>query len=74
MPARVTYALYLDRQASDRGWVSVRLRRQWWMPVDGLTSRLVATTGFYAQGMAEHDVLESALREMLRTLADEGYR
>lgn len=71
MKPRVTYALYLERQHSDERWVTIRLRRQVFHVPKGLSSRHVATTGFYAMGMTERDILESALREMLRTLADD---
>jgi hypothetical protein len=65
------YGLTISRSQTDKGWVRVWLRKQFWSVQQGTRSRLVAETGFYAQGMSERDILEGALREMLRALADD---
>lgn len=65
------YIVGLKRDVKDPRWVRVWLRKSYWSLAQGTRSRLVAETGFYAQGMSERDILEGALREMLRALADE---
>jgi len=65
------YGLWISRYPSDRRWVRVYLRKSFWSVDTGTRSRPVAETGFYADGMSERDILESALREALRALADE---
>jgi hypothetical protein len=67
----VGYGLHMSRSQSDPNWVRVWLRKSFWSVDAGTRSRLVAETGFYAGSMSERDVLEGALREMLRALADE---
>lgn len=72
MPEHTTgYVIVLRRSHGDRNWVAVDLRKQFWSVGTGTRSRAVATAGFYAQGMSERDIVESALRELLRAYVDE---
>lgn len=64
------YTFLLRRSLSDPGWVIVSLRKQWWTVEKGSRSRLVAETWFLPGEVSESQMLEDALREMLRTLAD----
>lgn len=65
------YVVTLTRSLTDTDWVAVALRKQFWSVGKGTRSRAVATAGFYAQGMSENDIVESALRELLRAYCDE---
>lgn len=65
------YGLSISRSHSNRGWVRVTLRKHMWAHDAGSRSRLVAETGFYAMGMTEADIVESALRELLRSYVDD---
>lgn len=67
----VGYGVFITRDPKHEGWVTARLRKHFWSVDAGSRSRPVATTGFYTLGMTEADILESALRELLRALADE---
>lgn len=67
----VSFGLHIARSATEPGWVTVWIRKQFWSLAGGSRSRHVATTGFYAEGMGEREILEASLREMLRALADD---
>jgi hypothetical protein len=72
MPTERTtaYTVVISRSVSNDGWVRVALRKQFWAVGQGTRSRHVAETGFWSQGMGEQDVVESALRELLRMYVD----
>lgn len=65
------YAMTISRRLGESGWVRVALRKHWWTVDAGTRSRQVAETGFYAEGMGERDIVESALRELLRAWVDD---
>lgn len=67
----VSYSVGMSRLHSQPDWVEVRLRKHFWSVSTGSRSRGVAVTGFYAQGMGERDILDAALRELLRALNDD---
>nr|CRY96128.1 hypothetical protein [uncultured prokaryote] len=64
------YAVTIARRIGEPGWVRISLRKHFWSVAQGSRSRQVAETGFYAEGMSERDILESALRELLLALND----
>lgn len=65
------YGISITRSQSGDGWVRVALRKHFWSVDAGTRSRPVAETGFYAEGMGETEIVESALREILRAYVDE---
>lgn len=67
----VGYAVAVSRDPSHAGWVRVTLRKHFWQVRAGGRSRLVAETGFHSEGMSEREIVESALRELLRAYVDE---
>lgn len=70
---RVEYGLHITGDVGNPDWVKVWLRKSWFqvLPVKIHASRLIASTSFHRGTMDESQLLESALLEMLRTLADE---
>lgn len=69
--ATVGYGMSMTRDPKHPGWVRVTLRKHLWSVKTGGRSRLVAETGFYSEGMAERAIVEAALVEILRALADD---
>lgn len=67
------YGITISRDPLGSGFVSVTMRKHFWAVKTGSRSRLVASAGFYAAGMTERDIVESALRELLRSYVDELY-
>lgn len=65
------YGVSITRDPKHPGWANVALRKHFWSVDAGSRSRPVASTGFYTDGMGERDILEGALRELLRALADD---
>lgn len=65
------YGISISRDPKHPGWVRVALRKHFWSIDAGSRSRPVAETGFYTQGMGEREILEGALRDLLRTLVDD---
>lgn len=65
------YGMTISRDPREPGWVRVALRKHFWSVDAGTRSRPVAETGFYAQGMDERQIVEGALRELLRAYVDE---
>jgi hypothetical protein len=64
------YGISITRTPNS-GWVSVTLRKHFWHVKTGSRSRMVAVTGFLADGMGEREIVESCLRELLRAYIDE---
>ncbi len=72
MPEQTSsYTVQITRSPTQPGWVAVTMRKLWWSVSKGSKSRPIATAGFYAHNMSERDIVDGALRELLRTLADE---
>lgn len=68
----VGYGVVIRRSTGPyKGWVHVTLRKWMWTVGVGSRSRVVAQTSFLADGLAERDVVEGALRELLRAYCDE---
>lgn len=66
------YGVSITKDPTSPGWVRVSLRKHWWTVERKSQSRLVAETGFYVgDRTAERDVLEDALREILRAYCDD---
>jgi hypothetical protein len=66
----VYYTFSLRRSHGHEGWMVCSLRKSWWQVRIGLKSRLIAETWFLHQDKPEGALLEDALLEMLRCLAN----
>jgi hypothetical protein len=70
----VSLALTVTQSLSHPGWVRAVLRKQWWHVAVGTRSRKLVETGFWRGEMGERELVESALREVLRAYCDELYK
>lgn len=70
MANAVSWTLVVRESFEEPGWVKVSLRKQWWQAPKGTASRPVAETWFHRGTSSEAEVLEDALREILRAMQD----
>lgn len=66
----VGYGVTIARDPAQPGWVRVSLRKHFWAVKSGSRSRGIIWTTFLATGMSERDIIEAALRELLRQWVD----
>lgn len=65
------YGITIARDPTAAGWVRCSLRKHFWSVKTGTRSRGIIWTTFLATGMSEREIIEAALRELLRQWVDD---